>query len=231
LQRLSPGKYVAISVSDTGEGIPEDVLPRVFEPFFTTKEAGKGTGLGLATVRGIVNQNGGQVFAESVVGRGTIFTVYLPTIEPNAKAVAARRPTDSVVATNLPRGSETILLVEDSAALCEMTKVFLEMQGYTVHSAPNGVEALDFLQNTAHRIDLLLSDVVMPLMSGPELAQKVSQFQPHVEILYASGYSGELLEQYGARREEVHVIAKPYSFETLSSRVREILDVRTYRRA
>jgi two-component system cell cycle sensor histidine kinase/response regulator CckA len=231
LQRLSPGKYVAISVSDTGEGIPEDVLPRVFEPFFTTKEAGKGTGLGLATVRGIVNQNGGQVFAESVVGRGAIFTVYLPTIESNAKSVAARPSTDSVVPTNLPRGSETILLVEDSAALCEMTKVFLEMQGYTLHSAPNGVEALDFLQNTAHRIDLLLTDVVMPLMSGPELARKVSQFQPHVEILYASGYSGELLEQHGARREGVHVIAKPYSFETLSSRVREILDVRTYRRA
>jgi two-component system, cell cycle sensor histidine kinase and response regulator CckA len=223
LEGLSPGSYVTVSVSDTGEGIAEDILPRLFEPFFTTKEPGKGTGLGLATVRGIANQNGGRVFVESVLGRGTTFTLYLPAV---ASAEAARVPTDTAVRTDLKRGSETILLVEDSAALCELTKVFLEMQGYTVHAAPNGVEALEIIEKLASQIDLLFTDVVMPLMSGPHLAKKARQFQPHLSVLYASGYVGELLEQHGVRREDIQIIEKPYSFETLSIRVREILDSR-----
>jgi CheY-like chemotaxis protein len=132
--------------------------------------------------------------------------------------------TDTAVRTDLPRGSETILLVEDSAALCEMTKVFLEMQGYTVYTAPNGVEALVILQEVGPEINLLFTDIVMPLMSGPELAQKVKQFQPHLKVLYASGYAGDLLEQHGVPRENTQIIEKPYSFETLSVRVRQILD-------
>ena len=216
---LPSGSYIVLTISDTGEGIAEHLLDRVFEPFFTTKESGKGTGLGLATARGIINQNGGRMFVDSIIGQGTTFSIYLPKIE-----VVASVPTDTVVPIDLQRGSETILLVEDSAALREMTKAFLEMQGYTVHSCPNGAEALEFFQQAGVPIDLLFTDVVMPIMSGPELAQKVRQFRPHLRVLYASGYAGELLERHGVDTGSIRIIEKPYSFETLSCRVREILD-------
>jgi PAS domain S-box-containing protein len=217
---LPHGEYVVCSISDTGHGIAADTLPRIFEPFFTTKASGKGTGLGLATVRGIVNQNGGRIFIDSAVGRGTTFTFYLPRVEEGVTSVAQ----STAILTELPRGSETILLVEDSAALSEMTKVFLQTQGYTVYTATNGVEALKVLERNRAQIDLLFTDVVMPLMSGPELVQRVKQLRPQLKVLFASGYVGELLEQHGISTLHSKLIEKPYSFESLSSNIREVLD-------
>lgn len=219
LAGLPPGDYVVLTVSDTGEGIPDEVLPRIFEPFFTTKELGKGTGLGLSTVRGIVNQNGGRVFVKTENQRGTTFTIYLPRVH-----AARSAGTDTSVRTDLQRGSERILLVEDSAALLEMTRAFLEMQGYTVYAASNGVEALELLEKMGGQVDLVFTDVVMPVMNGTELAEQVKRFWPSLRVLFASGYAEEILRKHGADKQHTHVIDKPYSFETLSYTIREVLD-------
>jgi hypothetical protein len=218
---LSPGRYVALKVSDTGTGIPRDVIERVFEPFFSTKPKGEGTGLGLATVYGIITQAGGHVRLYSETGIGTILTALLPVTEqaPGAATAPQRAETQ--------RGhGEIILVVEDEAAMREVTRRILDRNGYHVEAAASGQEALHILASEVEHIDVLLTDVIMPHMQGRELADKVSCLQPAARVVFMSGYTQGLLGAQGVLEPGVHLIEKPFSETTLLAKLYEILDVR-----
>ncbi|HVI07657.1 MAG TPA: PAS domain S-box protein [Candidatus Binatia bacterium] len=188
-QPLAPGKYVMLAVSDNGTGMDKTTLTRIFEPFFTTKEAGKGTGLGLATVYGITQQSGGHIWVYSEPGRGTTFKVYLPSAE---EKLAASTPPEAQVPT--PRTQKaTVLLVEDDEIMRSLTSQLLREQGYEVVNAPNGKAALEWADSHPGQPDLLLTDVVMPRMSGPELADRMRGLRPSLKVVYMSGYTGELM--------------------------------------
>jgi CheY-like chemotaxis protein len=182
-----PGRYVSMRVSDTGTGMPPEVLSRIFEPFFTTKEPGKGTGLGLATVFGIVKQHRGWISVQSEVGKGACFQVYLPACEVNAPCtVTAEQPAFST-------GTETILLVEDEASVRRITRMLLERQGYTVIEAANGVEALQLWKQHREAVALLLTDLVMPSgVTGQQLARELRANKPALKVVFTSGYSPEV---------------------------------------
>ncbi len=216
----APGRYVVISVSDTGVGIDAETQKRIFEPFFTTKETPRGTGLGLATVYGIVNQSGGQIFVESAPGRGASFVIYLPRVE---EEVAAASPPS---AGPLHRGSETILLVEDEDAVRGLTRRCLETSGYTVLAAANAEEALDVAARIQERIDLLLTDVVMPGASGTELSRRLLERRPGTRVLYVSGYTDASMVSHVGLDAGVSFLQKPFTPETLARKVREVLDAR-----
>jgi len=212
-----PGDYVCLTVVDTGEGIPPAIRQRIFEPFFTTKEAGRGTGLGLATVYGIVQQSEGFIFLDSVVDHGTTFTIYLPrtleSLEPDA-------PAPSVENT---RGEETILLVEDETSVRDLAARVLSAAGYQVLSADGPSVALRMAANFPELIHLLVTDVVMPDMSGPVLADRLRRARPNVDVLFISGFSGEsitAIQPFGDNR----LLSKPFTPEGLVTRVREILN-------
>ena len=214
-QAVKPGSYVAIQVSDTGTGIDPRLKARIFEPFFTTKPQGSGTGLGLSTVYGIAAQNGGFITCDSTVGVGTTFTVYLPFTE---KSIPQDEP-----AAEAPRsviGTETVLLVEDDPALRTLTKYILSSHGYLVIEAANGLEAVRLMEAGDTRFDLLLTDVVMPGMSGVELADKVSSAYPGTLIAFMSGHSEV------ANQENAFVIQKPVAPDALLLQLRTILDAR-----
>jgi len=214
----SPGAYVLLSVNDTGCGMDSQVLTSIFEPFFTTKEAGKGTGLGLATVYGIVKQNQGFIGVESAPGRGTTFTIYLPqAAAAPATSPAPESPEKAV------RGSETILLVEDEIAILNMTKTMLTKLGYTVLAASSPNEAL-VLAEEADRIDLLVSDVIMPGINGRELLAKLLERRPGLKHLFMSGYTASVIDQHGVLAENEHFIQKPFSLKDLAVQVRTALD-------
>ena len=213
------GPYVLLALSDTGHGMTPEVIARIFEPFFTTKEPGRGTGLGLASVYGAIKQTGGHVAVYSEPGRGTTFKLYLP---PSPAAVPVPAP---VVPKPVPvGGSETILLVEDEDALRGLAKEVLEDAGYRVLAAGNGLEALQLAQGHAGTIHLLLTDVVMPGMGGPELAHGVVGARPEARVLYVSGYADSAIVRHGALQEGVAFLHKPFSAEALTRKVREILD-------
>src|SRR6266487_1846572 len=214
---LSPGRYVAMKVSDTGTGIPKDVIDRVFEPFFTTKPHGEGSGLGLATVYGIITQAGGHVRIYSEPGLGTIITALLPVTEQAASAGLAP-PAEP------QRGhGETVLVVEDEAAMREVTRRILARNGYHVVAVASGHEALTALTRRLEHIDVLLTDVVMPNMQGRELADKIRILQPTARVAFMSGYTQGLLSSQGGLESDVHLIEKPFSETTLLTKLREIL--------
>jgi signal transduction histidine kinase/CheY-like chemotaxis protein len=212
------GSFVCLAVSDTGEGMDEATLKHIFEPFFTTKEVGKGTGLGLATVYGIVQQHEGWVNVESVVGEGTTFRIYLPKTSGSESALAEP-------AFEVSGGRETILLVEDEPGVLRVTSMALRYYGYHVLEARNGLEALRAWTNAGGQIQLLLTDMVMPAgLSGLELIERLRQTQPDLKAILASGYSQELVQQGESSIQHVRYIVKPYSPANLAAVVREVLD-------
>ena len=217
---VRPGRYVRLAVTDTGHGIAPDVLGRIFEPFFTTKAAGRGTGLGLATTYGIVKQSGGHLEVRSTPGRGATFEVFLPRVD-EPLAVAAPRPV-----TGRSGGNETILLAEDEDALRQLLERILGEQGYHVLGAPGGAEALAEASRWSGPIHLLLSDVVMPGMSGAVLAERLLRLHPETPVLFMSGYTEDAIVHHGGLGTDVAFLPKPCPTEVLLRRVREVLDGR-----
>ncbi len=216
---LMPGRYIEFLVSDTGVGMALNVQTRLFEPFFTTKPVGKGTGLGLSTVYGILKQLNGHITFTSQPGRGTTFRMYLPR-------------TDSVLPADVPsaelpatlEGGETVLLVEDDATVCEFIRAVLISRGYTVVCPKKPQDAEALFEEKGGRIDLLLSDVVMPDISGAELAKRLAAKNPHMKILFMSGYIGDDIVRQGVQEIDVPFLQKPFAPLTLARTVREILD-------
>jgi len=213
-----PGAYVMLVVKDTGVGMDAETLARVFEPFFTTKERGKGTGLGLSTVYGIVRQSEGFIQASSAPGQGSVFTIYFPRVPPDSKA--ARRET----APRRPTGSETILLVEDEPALRGLVRTMLRRCGYTVLEAKHGEEALQICRSYGGRIDLLLSDVVMPGMNGSELAGRAAVLRPKLRVLLMSGYTDDVICRHGILEKGIPFLQKPFAPDALAQKIRDILE-------
>jgi len=214
---MAPGPYVLLSVADTGHGMDEKTKAHIFEPFFTTKEMGKGTGLGLATVYGVVKQSGGFIWVESDVGKGTRFDIYLPQV--------AGKVTSSSMETKpaaIPRGSETILLVEDEAGVRALTREFLKVSGYAVLEAKDGFEALEEASKYSGKIHLLLTDMVMPRMSGSELAARMKTARPDTEILYMTGYA-EYMAGGASAPQEFSILQKPFSVSSLVEKIRAVL--------
>jgi CheY-like chemotaxis protein len=214
-----PGEYVLLAVHDTGLGMSEEVRARIFEPFFTTKEVGQGTGLGLATVYGIVKQNRGHICVNSEENQGTSFRVYLPRAATTATSTP---PGDNN--EPLPQGAETILLVEDEDSVREFIALVLQEQGYTVIEAANGQEALRLAGECAQEIHLLLTDMVMPGINGMVLAQRLLKNRPHLKALIMSGYSTQLNVSQGMWQGSPPFIQKPFSREALLGKIRDCFD-------
>ena len=213
------GIYVLMAVTDTGTGMDKGTLAHIFEPFFTTKELGKGTGLGLATVYGIVKQSNGYIWVDSAVGKGSSFEIYLPR---QVGQPAADKP--RVDPGEILRGSESILLVEDAEPLRKLAQTFLEGAGFRVLSAANGEEALEAAAHHPATFDLLLTDVVMPGMNGRVLAEQLLARQPGIRVLYMSGYTDSFIAGHGVLEEGIHLLRKPFTEEVLVRKVREVLD-------
>jgi len=219
-QDVEPGEYVCLSVEDTGIGMDKETIERAFEPFFSTKPTGQGTGLGLASVYGIVREHGGHVWVYSEPGHGTTFRIVLPRaapVEPMARG--------SDQGAGSPGGHETVLVVEDEDSVRELVTQVLTMYGYTALSASNGAQALELLSDDGRSVDLVLTDVVMPVMSGPQLRERMMESQPDTRVLFMSGYAADLTDAAMAgpdgRRRLLH---KPFSTAELLRAVRESLD-------
>jgi len=214
------GRFVCLSVSDTGTGIPPEVLPRIFEPFFTTKEVGKGTGLGLATVYGIVKQHHGWIEIESEAGRGTTFAVFLPALEE-----APQQQTTKTAETVVSGGNEMILIVEDEKPVRELVSNLLRRRGYRVLEAESGQKALKVWSDHKGEVDLVLTDMVMPdRMSGWELSEKLQAERPGLKVIFTSGYSAEVVGREFALQVGVNYLPKPYHPQALARAIRERLD-------
>ncbi len=216
---VAPGEYILISVSDNGCGMDKQTMAKIFEPFYTTKDVGKGTGLGLATVYGIVKQNNGFVNVYSEPGRGSTFKIYLPR-----HAVKMEELADTGETAPVARGSETILLVEDEPTILEMVQKMLESFGYRVLAAPTTDEAIRRAGETHETIHLLLTDVIMPEMNGQELAKNLHALHPNILTLFMSGYSANVIARHGVLEKGINFIQKPFSMQTLATKVREALD-------
>jgi len=218
--QASPGSFVCLSVSDNGCGIPAENLTRIFEPFFTTKEAGKGTGLGLATLFGIVQQHHGWVNVYSEVGHGTTFRIYLPRL-----ASVSALETNQLALPALCGGDETLLLVEDDNFLRPSLCKVLAQLGYRVLLAQNGAEALAIWKQHRERIDLLITDLVLPGgMNGKELSSQFLRENPRLKVIHASGYSAEIIGKDFALKEGVNFLTKPFEAQKLAETVRRVLD-------
>jgi PAS domain S-box-containing protein len=215
---IEPARYVTFTVQDTGVGMPPETLSKIFEPFFTTKEAGKGTGLGLATVYGIIQQSGGEIRVESEPGQGSTFTVYLPQVDE------AVDPPDPIAVHGELRGSETVLVVEDSETVRKLVTRYLEKHGYTVLDAPSAIDALRCAKRHEGNIDLLVTDVVLPKMDGHELAKRLRRLLPEVKVVYMSGFSDDALSQHGVVASDISLVLKPFAPPVLLREVRRILD-------
>jgi PAS domain S-box-containing protein len=214
-----PGPYVMLAVSDTGMGMDQQTQARIFEPFFTTKVAGKGTGLGLSTVYGIVKQSGGNIWVYSELGRGTTFKIYLPRVDEGAQKFERR-----VEAKGALKGSETVLLAEDEEAVRTLARQLLEMYGYQVLEAANGGAALLICERHQEPIHLLITDVIMPEMSGRELADRLAQLRPDMKVLFMSGYTDNAIVHQGVLDEWADFIQKPFPTDALARKVRNVLD-------
>jgi CheY-like chemotaxis protein len=214
---VKSGRYVMFSVEDTGRGMGPDILPHIFEPFFTTKEKTSGSGLGLPTVYGIIKQSGGYVTVASRPGEGSTFNVYLPGLLKPAE------PFDEDRIAVAPHGSETILVAEDSDLVRQLTREMLEVRGYKVLEACNGQDALKICKTFTGPIHLTLSDVVMPGMSGRELAEQVAQIRPEMKVLLMSGYTDEITKA-GFLYPGLHFIEKPFTSNSLALKIRQMLD-------
>jgi PAS domain S-box-containing protein len=215
---VPPGEYVALSVSDTGTGMDAETQAHIFEPFFTTKPAGKGTGLGLATVYGIVKQSGGYVFADSALGKGTTFKVYLPQSDQPVEAASPK-----VAPAAVPAAPETLLVVEDEPAFRDLLHEGLQSKGYQVLVASNGVEALQIAEQHTGSIRVLITDVIMPQMNGPELAKSLKKVRHNTEVLYMSGYADDKVATISGSDGELMLIQKPFYIDELVRKIQEIL--------
>ncbi|MDE3136524.1 MAG: PAS domain S-box protein [Acidobacteriota bacterium] len=222
---MRSGPYVMISVADNGPGMDAETLSHLFEPFFTTKTSGQGTGMGLATAYALIQQVNGSIWAYSEPGHGTLFKIFLPSAEADAVAPEAEAaPAQAESADELPRGKETVLLVEDSGLLRRVTAEFLKRVGYTVIDAADGPEALDVVSNHRGKIDLLLTDLAMPGMNGKELAQKLVGRLPKLKVLYTSGYAGSILQERDYPGLSAAFLEKPFTWQSLAQKVRAVLD-------
>lgn len=211
------GPHVVLAITDTGSGMPRHVKEHIFEPFFTTKEVGKGTGLGLATVYGIVKQHGGQIYVYSEAGKGTTFKIYLP-VTPNTEIEHAEPEPDS-----MPEGNETILIAEDDATIRQMLKSCLEPMGYTILLAADGQEAIELGRTYGEDINLLLTDVIMPGMNGQELADEITKTRPAIKVIFMSGYTDDSIAHHGVLGPGVDFIQKPITLTRLAQKLRTVL--------
>ncbi len=226
---MPPADYVMIEVSDTGTGMPREVLGQIFEPFFTTKEVGKGTGLGLSTVYGIVKQTGGFIFPQSELGKGTSFKLYLPvyveTEAEYASAIADRK--DGRAQEALPvkdlTGKAKVLLVEDEDAVRMFASRALQSKGYTVYEAESGVKALELLDGEGIDVDLIVSDVVMPQMDGPTLINRLRERDKQPKIIFISGYAEDAFRK-NLDAKNVNFLPKPFSLKQLAEKVKDVLE-------
>jgi len=216
---LAPGRYAMLKVTDTGNGIDAITLSHVFEPFFTTKPVGKGTGLGLATAYGIVKQSGGSIQVESEVGRGATFRIYLPVAEGSLS-----KQQEPTAVEKVAGGTETILIAEDEPDLRELARIFLEGYGYKVLEAANGEQAIQMADAFGGPIDLLLTDVIMPGMSGPQLAVKILGKRPETKIVYMTGYTDDMVVQHKVLEPGVKLLQKPFGKIELALKVRSTLN-------
>jgi CheY-like chemotaxis protein len=223
---VRPGSYVRLTVADTGKGMDAEIMVHLFEPFYTSKETGKGTGLGLSTVYGIVKQSGGEIVVESEPGRGAIFNIYLPRITDLTQRTPTTQGERSVRA-----GTETILLVEDELGVRQLVREMLHRLGYKIHEASNGADAVRIFSQHQNTIDLLLTDVIMPQMSGRDLAERLKALQPSLRVLYISGYTDDMLAHHGVLESNVFLLQKPFAPDELAKKLREVLDAPTVRRA
>jgi CheY-like chemotaxis protein len=215
---MPAGEYVRLTVTDSGTGMEPETLQHLFEPFYTTKEPGKGTGLGLATVYGIVKQSGGFIYADSALGRGSRFRIYLPRVTG-----ALNEPESVAPALPAGRADGTVLLVEDEEAVRRLARRVLEGVGYRVLVAANGAEALQVAQQHMGRLDLMVTDVIMPGMSGQELSARLRAMRPELPILYVSGYTDDAILQHGTLLPNTGFLQKPFSPAVLAQRVQDAL--------
>jgi two-component system, cell cycle sensor histidine kinase and response regulator CckA len=220
-KEVQPGEYVVLVVGDTGSGMDKPTMGKIFEPFFTTKEVGKGTGMGLATIYGIVEQNSGFINVTSKPGHGSTFKVYLPRQSDPAtqESEASPDPIDL-------QGDETILVVEDEMSHLQMVKLMIEKYGYRVLTAASPSEALRLAKNNPGGIHLMLTDLIMPEMNGRDLANEMASLCPDTEFLFMSGYTGDTIAHHGFVDEGIHFIHKPFSKQALATKIRELLDWR-----
>ena len=223
---LPMGDYVKLTVMDSGMGMTAETMARAFEPFFTTKEPGRGTGLGLSTVYGIIKHSGGTITVDSVPGAGTTFCVYLPTVRDGDK-----RPSGAVERRTAAVAGETILLVEDEDSVRRLARRVLESQGYTVLEAINGEDAMRMATDYAGVIDLLVSDVVMPELGGRQLAERLTASRPDIEVLFISGYTDDEILRRGLLERGQHLLQKPFTSTALAHEVRSLLDAKRRRRS
>jgi two-component system cell cycle sensor histidine kinase/response regulator CckA len=218
---VQPGHYVMLAVSDNGSGIDEQIQARVFEPFFTTKREGKGTGLGLSTVYGIVRQSGGHITVESAVREGTRFRIYLPPTAITELKVEDETPP---MQTEILTGTETVLLVEDEPALRKLISVSLEKRGYAVFAAEDGTEAIRIIENNAGKIDLVVSDIMMPKLNGLELMKRAALLRPGMQFLLISGYMEDITGQAENLPPDAGYLEKPFLPIELARKVRALLN-------
>jgi nitrogen-specific signal transduction histidine kinase len=216
--QIHSGRYVKLTVTDTGEGMDEETVSRIFEPFFTTKEKGRGTGLGLSTVYGIVKQSGGYIWVKSELGKGTSFEITFPQVD----LAPEREEKDAPVAPR--RGGETILLVEDEENVLKLARSMLERAGYKIVAARSGAEALRIVEDHGAPLHLLLTDVVMPGMSGRALADAAQSLRHGLRVLFTSGYTDDAIVHHGVLDAGAHLLEKPYSRQSLLDTVRRVLD-------
>jgi CheY-like chemotaxis protein len=213
-----PGRFVMLAISDNGCGMTPEVKARIFEPFYTTKSVGQGTGLGLAVVHGIIKQSGGNIDVYSEVGIGTTFRIYLPTVQQPAAGTQSEAPELA------SQGCETILLVEDEESVRELATLVLQGCGYTVMTAPEGLAALQLMATCRQKIDLLLTDVVMPRMGGRKLAETLLAQHPELRVLFMSGYTDDAVVRHGVLQANANFLQKPFTPNSLAKKVRDVLD-------
>jgi two-component system cell cycle sensor histidine kinase/response regulator CckA len=218
---MPAAEYVHIEVEDTGSGMTPEIMEKIFDPFFSTKEVGKGTGLGLSTVYGIIKQTGGYIYPVSEVGVGTTFHIFLPRHE----AAAETAPKKNVEATPMAdlTGTASILLVEDEEAVRAFAARALISRGYTVHEASTGAEALEVMEEAGGKIDLVVSDVVMPEMDGPTLLRELRKTRPDLKIIFVSGYAEDAFKKNLPENEQFNFLPKPFSLKQLATTVKETL--------